>query len=83
MLDNPDGPLAVIASFIPFTAAFVVPIRVAFQAIPVWQYGLAIVACIVAIVGLVRFAGRVYVGGLLHYGGRMKLREAYRAAETA
>lgn len=82
VLDNPDGPLAVVASFIPFTAAFVVPIRVAFQAIPVWQYALAIAVCIASIVGLVLFAGRVYAGGLLHYGGRMKLREAYRAAET-
>ncbi len=83
VLDDPDGLLAVVGSFVPFTAAFVVPIRVAFQAIPVWQYLLSIVVCVASIAALVRFAGRVYAGGLLHFGGRLKLRDAYRSAEMS
>ncbi len=35
--NNPDTPLAVIASLIPFTAPIVVPTRLAFTEVPLWQ----------------------------------------------
>ena len=80
-LEDPTGTLALVASFVPITAPFVVPIRVAFEAIPLWQHGLAVLAALVSIVALVRVAGRIYAGGVLNYGSRLKFREAYRNAE--
>ena len=81
VLEDPGGVLASILTFVPVTAPFVVPIRVAFQEIPWWEYLGSVVVALAAIVGLVRFAGRVYAGGLLHFGARLGLRQAYRSAE--
>ena len=81
-LSDPDGPAAVIGTFIPFTAPFVVPVRAALDAIPAWQYILAVIITLASIVGLVLVAGRIYAGGLLRFGTRVKLREAWRSAGT-
>ncbi len=79
-LENPDGTVAVIASFIPVTAPFVVPVRTALDAIPLWQYAASLVICLASIWVLTLVAGRIYAGGLLRYGGRVKIREAWRSA---
>jgi len=79
-LSDPDGLAAVIGTFVPLTAPFVVPVRAALEAIPAWQYAIAVVLTIAAIIGLVFVAGRIYAGGLLRYGGRVKVREAWRSA---
>ena len=81
VLNDPGGLLGRILTFVPFTAPFVVPIRVAFQEIPLWEYLAAVAVTMVTVVALVRFAGRVYAGGLLHFGSRLSLRQAYRSAE--
>jgi ABC-2 type transport system permease protein len=81
-LSDPDGTAAVIGTFIPFTAPFVVPVRAALEAIPAWQYIAAVVITIATIVGLVLVAGRIYAGGLLRFGTRVKLRDAWRSAEA-
>lgn len=79
-LNDPTGPVAVVASFIPITAPFVVPVRTALEAIPGWQYLLALGVSIAAIVALTFVAGRIYAGGLLRYGARVGVREAWRSA---
>jgi ABC-2 type transport system permease protein len=79
-LGDPDGPAAVIGTFIPLSAPFVVPVRAALGAIPTWQYILAVILTLGAIVGLVFVAGRIYAGGLLRFGTRVKLRDAWRSA---
>lgn len=79
-LNDPDGPVAVVSTFIPLTAPFVVPVRTALEAIPAWQYIAALVICLAAIVVLTFVAGRIYAGGLLRYGGRVGVREAWRSA---
>jgi ABC-2 type transport system permease protein len=81
VLRDPDGMAAVIGTFIPFTAPFVVPIRGAFQVLPLWQHLAAIALSLVAIALLLRLGARVYAGGLLQFGGRLKWREALRHAE--
>ena len=80
-LSNPTGPVAVIGTLVPLTAPFVVPVRAALGAIPVWQYLLAMVLTSATIVALVFAAGRIYSGALLRFGGRTKLREAWRTSE--
>ena len=79
-LDNPDGVAAVVGSFVPLTAPFVVPVRAALDAIPVWQYALSVVVTAATIAGMTLVAGRIYSGALLRFGGRTKLREAWNAA---
>lgn len=79
-LNDPDGIVATVFTFIPLTAPFVVPVRTALQAIPLWQYLTAVVISLVALAVFTVIAGRIYSGGLLRYGGRVRLREAWRSA---
>jgi ABC-2 type transport system permease protein len=81
VLENPDGVVAKITTFLPPTAPFVVPIRQAQGAIAAWESGLAIVIMLAATYGLIRLAGRVYSGAILSLGARVKLRDAWRSAE--
>lgn len=77
-LTDPAGVTAVVGTFIPLTAPFVVPVRAALDAIPAWQYVAAVLITIGSIIGMTFVAGRIYAGALLRYGGRTKLREAWR-----
>lgn len=80
-LNEPDGMVAVVGTFIPFTAPYVAPIRLALRTIEPWEMILAVVITAASIALMVRLAGRVYAGGLLRFGGRVKWREAFRSAE--
>jgi ABC-2 type transport system permease protein len=80
-LDDPTSTLARIVSFVPFTAPFVVPIRQSLDGIGLVEHLAAGVVAVLAIVVLVRLSARVYAGGLLRFGRRVKLKEAWRSAE--
>ncbi|NNC40483.1 MAG: ABC transporter permease [Acidimicrobiia bacterium] len=80
-LENPDGIVARITTFLPPTAPFVVPIRTVQSAILWWELVAAVLVMGAATYGVIRLAGRLYAGGILHLGQRLKLREAWRSAE--
>lgn len=82
VLGNPTGTVAVVTTMIPFTAPFVVPIRVSLHAIPVWQYGLSVLLTLAFLYLSIRVAGRIYAGGLLRFGSRTKLREAWSSSDN-
>ncbi|MHB1064825.1 MAG: ABC transporter permease [Georgenia sp.] len=77
---NPDGTLVRIVSQIPIFSPFMMPVRDAFGAVGAGELALAIGLCLVTIPLLVALAARVYQRGVLHTGGRMKLRDALRAS---
>lgn len=79
-LNDPDGTVAVISTFVPLTAPFVVPVRAALESIPAWQYASAVMLSLITLVFLTWVAGRIYSGGLLRYGARVKVRDAWRSA---
>jgi ABC-2 type transport system permease protein len=76
---DPDGPLAVITSFVPGLSPLVMPVRQAAGDVAVWEIALAVVAMLIAITLIVRVGGRIYAGALLRTGGRTKMREALKA----
>jgi ABC-2 type transport system permease protein len=80
VISDPDGTVATIATFLPPSAPFVVPLRAAFDAIPPWQIGVSVVLTVVAIWVLFSIGARVYAGAVLQVGGRIKLRDAWRSA---
>lgn len=80
-VNNPTSTLSVVTTFIPPTAPFVAPVRFAFQAIPLWQMAVSVALMALTIAVITRLAGRVYLGGLLRFGSRVKVREAFRSAE--
>ncbi len=80
-LEDPEGRLAIITTYVPVTAPFVVPLRVALAAIAWWEVMISILVAILTIAALVRFGGRVYAGGLLKTGGRVGWKDAFRSSE--
>jgi ABC-2 type transport system permease protein len=56
-----------------------VPIRAAFDAIPPWEIGLAIIVTVATIGLLFEVGARIYTSAVLETAGRMKLRDAWRA----
>ncbi len=80
VIEDPSGTVATIATFLPPSAPFVVPLRAAFDAIPAWQVGLSAIITIAGIWVLFAIGARVYSGAVLQVGGRMKIRDAWRSA---
>src|SRR5262245_36205589 len=78
--NNPDGIVAEVATFIPFSAPIVVPLRAALGAIPAWEIVVAAAITLVFTYGLFVLGGRVYAGAILGGGGSVKLRDAWRLA---
>ena len=78
--NNPDGVIARITTFIPFSAPIVVPLRAALAAIEPWEAILSAVVTIAFTYGMFVLGGRVYAGAILGSGGRLKLRDAWRLA---
>jgi ABC-2 type transport system permease protein len=80
--EAPDGAAALIGSLVPATAPMVMIVRIAHGGVPWWQIVLSAALTLAAVYGLVQAAGRVYAGSVLRFGGRVRLREAWRDAEA-
>jgi ABC-2 type transport system permease protein len=80
VISDPDGLVATVSTFIPPAAPFVVPLRAAFDAIPLWQVAVSVLLTVAAIYGLFLVGARVYAGAVLQMTGRMKIRDAWRSA---
>jgi ABC-2 type transport system permease protein len=78
--DDPGGLPARIATFLPPVSPMVVPLRAALGAIEPWEVILAAAIMVVTVWILFSLGGRVYSGAVLATGGRIKLREAWRAS---
>jgi ABC-2 type transport system permease protein len=78
VMNNPNGPMAVIFSLIPFTASLVMFLRTAVSEPPAWQIALSIGILLATTVGMAWFAGRVYRVGILMYGKKPTIPEILR-----
>ena len=77
---EPGGVLARVMTFLPPAAPMVVPLRVALGAIEPWEIVVSIGLMLAAIWLLFALGGRVYTGAVLQTGGRIRLRDAWRAS---
>jgi ABC-2 type transport system permease protein len=80
--ESPDGAVALVGSLFPATAPMVMIVRIALGGVPGWQIVASVTLTVAAVYGLVQAAGRIYAGGVLRFGGRVRLREAWRSAEA-
>jgi len=78
--ENPDGPIPTIGSWLPPWAPFVMPVRIAAGVAQPWEIGVAILGTMIGAVLLVWAGSRIYAGALLRTSGKVKFREAWRAA---
>ena len=80
VINDPSGPVATVATYLPPSAPFVVPLRAAFDAIGPLEILVSIAVTVVGILVLFSVGARVYAGAVLQMAGRMKLRDAWRSA---
>ncbi len=72
---EPDGPLAVVLSLIPFSAPVAMVMRMTATDVPAWQIILALVLLAVAVVVVITLAARVFRAQSLLRGAKPSLRE--------
>jgi ABC-2 type transport system permease protein len=80
--ESPDAWYSRIASLLPITAPFAMPVRIAVGEVPAWEIMSAAAIILAATYGLVRLGGAVYSGSLLRTGGRPRLRDVWSAARA-
>ena len=68
-------------SLIPPMSTMVMPIRASVTEVPVWEIALSILLIVVASYGMIRLGARVYRGAVLQIGAKVRIRDAWRAAE--
>lgn len=74
---NPDGPLALWCSMIPFTSPIVMMVRLPFG-VPVWQIALSLSILVLSFIGTTWMAGKIYRTGILMYGKKVTWRELWK-----
>jgi ABC-2 type transport system permease protein len=77
MIAQPTSALARAISYFPLTAPMAMPGRIAMGATTWWEPLVAAALTLAATLVLVRIAGRLYTGAILHGGPRLSLRGAW------
>lgn len=79
--NSPDGAATTWLSMVPLFSPFMMPIRLAVTAVPLWQQGLAFALVILATLFVLWLGGRIYERAVLHTGSRMSLKEAMKGGD--
>lgn len=77
---NPDSPFAFWVSMIPFSAPVAMLVRIVTQTPPFWQIALSLLIGFTSVLVIMWIAARVYRVGMLMYGKRASIPEAWRWA---
>ena len=80
-LQDPNGFLPVLASILPTSSALAMPVRIVLGAAEPWQVALSLTLLVGSTAILVPLAARLYRGAVLRTGARVRIRDAWRAAE--
>jgi ABC-2 type transport system permease protein len=83
IVDQPQGPLAVVLSLFPWTAPVTMMMRLPSGGVPAWQIALSATLLLASTILMLRLAARVFRIGLLLYGKTPNLPEILRWARTA
>ncbi|MBQ0152757.1 MAG: ABC transporter permease [Chryseobacterium sp.] len=77
VMNNPDGPLGVWLSIIPFTSPVAMIARIPFG-VPAWQIALSIFLLLITTIFMIFLAGKIYRVGILMYGNKATLKEIWK-----
>jgi ABC-2 type transport system permease protein len=80
---SPDSSFAFWVSMVPFSAPVAMPVRIVTQTPPLWQIALSLFIGFGAVVLIMWLASRIYRVGMLMYGKRASIPEAFRWARQA
>jgi ABC-2 type transport system permease protein len=81
-LQAPDSTVSRVTSLVPFTSPYVMLVRQIVSDPPLVEVVLAVVLLLVTIVLATAAAARIYAGGILRIGARVKLGDAWRGASV-
>jgi ABC-2 type transport system permease protein len=82
VITNPEGGLATAMTLLPFSSPIILPIRLSLTTVPDGEWIASLVILLVCSVGATYLASRLYRTGVLMYGKRPSLREAWRWVRT-
>ncbi|MDD4873853.1 MAG: ABC transporter permease [Dehalococcoidales bacterium] len=83
IMENPNGTISQIFTFIPFTAPITVIMRMGIAEIPLWQFAISITIMIVTIIGLLFIVAKIFRTFLLMYGKTPKISEIFKYLRQA
>src|ERR1044071_1220631 len=83
LVNDPNGTLGRVITFIPFWAPFALPVRYSITPLPLAEVLASIAVMIVSVLAVAWLAGRVYRVGILSYGKRATFRDVARWVRTA
>lgn len=78
--EDPDGILAHVCAFIPFTAPITMPGRIMLGDVPAWEIAASVAVMVASTALLIPLAARIYSAVVLRTGSAVKLSEALRLA---
>ncbi len=78
ILRDPNSPLSVALTLIPFFAPILMVFRITVQTPPLWQIVLSLAICVATTVAVIRLSARIYRVGILMYGKRPSVVELLR-----
>ena len=81
--ESPDAWPARIASFIPISAPFVLPVRAAVSSVAAWEVVIAAAIMILATYAVIRIGARMYTGAVLRAEARPFLSDVLGAVRTS
>jgi len=79
-VSDPQSGLAQVLSFIPPTAAIVLPVRIISGDVPAWEVAAGTILLAIGAAVLLLAASRIYANAVLRTGSRVRLAEAWRTA---
>lgn len=74
---NPDGPMVLWCSFIPFFSPVVMMVRLPFG-VPSWQLWLSFAILVVTFLLMVKIAAKIYRTGILMYGKKVTYKDLWK-----
>jgi ABC-2 type transport system permease protein len=72
---NPNSPIAVWASIIPFSSPIVMMARIPSGSVPPWQLALSVISLIAGFILTTMLAAKIYRTGILLYGKKVTFKE--------
>lgn len=78
MMENPNSPIANVASLLPFASIMIMPVKMTVVEVPLWQLILCLVVNAFTIFAIFPIAGKIYRIGILRTGKKPKWSEVVR-----
>jgi len=78
MMRNPNNPIAVVASYVPFATIMVMPVRFTIVDLPVWKLILSQLINMATLILIFPISGKVFRIGMLRTGTKPTFREVLR-----